>query len=142
MLERQLEYVLTVRQEVVYHGDATPRATGCSVDAIPLGHVAGVRVSPRTGAGVWVADRQTTDLGRGGEVRVQQGRRQHLDIGDVVEVGTLRVWRQVVPSSHFEIQEVEHRCLVLGAVETLKGSTAGVGVSGCQLVEARLEGYR
>ena len=135
VLESHLEDVLAVGREIVDHGDSPPRSPGCTLNAVPLSCIARVGVRRRAGTGVGIPDGQPTDLAGRGQVGAHERRREHLDVCDIVEIGALRIEGQVVAGVHVEGQEVADRAAVLGSIEPLEGSTAGIGVGRGSLVD-------
>ena len=139
VVERDAEAILAVGREGVRHRDAAARAVRGALDLIALRHPARHLVDGLDRAGRGVARREPADLAGRAEIAVHQRRRQHLNIGDVVEVGALGVERQIVARVDVETQQVTNRPRVLGAVQTLKAAAARIGIGGGRRVQARLE---
>ena len=123
-----LELVVAVRREDVVGHDAAARSVRGAVDVIP-----GVlRDERRDGIGrlgdacLPVANGEPADRGRGVEIRLEQRRRQRLHVGDVVEVGALRVEREVVARIDVDAEEILYRILILVAIEALERTRARV----------------
>src|SRR6185503_13696777 len=88
-VQRDQEHVLAVGRKRVHDRDAATRTGGGALDLVPLRRQTGNLVRRRRLPRPRIADREATDGTRRVEVRVQQGRRRELHIGDVVEVGAL-----------------------------------------------------
>ena len=128
MMERHPEDVLAVGRKRVDDRGAAARAVRRPLDLFHLRGPSGDLVGRLGGGRGGIADRQSTDFAGGPQVAVHQRGRQQLDVGDVVEIGALGIERQIGAGIDVERQEVANRAFVLGAVESLKGSAARVGV--------------
>ena len=133
------EDVLAIGREIVDDRNAAACPVRRALDVIHLRDPARELVGRLARARVRVANSQAADLAGRAQVAGHQRRRQQLNVGNVVEIGALRVERQVLARVDVERQEVVDGALVLGAIETLKGPPAGVGIGGGQRIEVRFE---
>jgi hypothetical protein len=127
-VDRHLEDVFSVSREDVLDDHAAARAVRRTLEVIPgmLRQVTGVGVGGVDWRCVAIADRHRADCGRRVEVGLEQGRRQRLHVGDVVEVGALLIERQPAAGVDLEVDEIAHRARVFGAIEPLERAHAGV----------------
>ena len=137
----QPEFVFTVGGERVQQHQTAARAVRCAVYMIP-------RMLRREGRRLVrglphrrlaIADRHAAHGGRGVQVALQQGGRQRLHIGDVVEVRALGVERQPVTGRDFEAEQVADHALVLGSVQPLEGARARIHRG--RAIDHALEGF-
>ena len=122
-------------------GNAAARPPRSALHPVPLGRVTRVPVGRRCRKGIGIADGEARDVVGRPEVGVYERRRQHLGIGDIVEVGTLGVERQVRARVDVEIQKVADRASVLGPVEPLERAETRIGIPCRGLVDERLQGF-
>ena len=139
VVERDPEDVLAVRREVVLHADAAAGAVGGAFHPFGLRGPAGDLVLGLARGGSRVAEGKPRDAAGPVQVGLQQGGREHLGVGDVVEVRALGVEREVFARVDVEIEQVLDRAFVLGAVQALEGAGAGIGVGRDRGVHAVLE---
>ena len=127
------EGVLRVDREDVISDDAAARSERRTFDMIP-GMLRSERrrivYDERRGC-LPVTDRRTTHRRGGIQIRLEQGRRQRLHVGDVVEVRALRVEREVQARVDLDAEQVADGCFVLGTIETLERARAGIRFGGC-----------
>ena len=142
VVEGHPEPVLAVRREHVVHHDAAPGPVGRTLDLAELGGPAGHVVARLGGRRVGITDREPADVAGGAQVGVHEGRRQQLDVGDVVEVGADRVLGEVLGSVQREVQQIADGRGVLRPVQALEGPASGVRIRGGALVELGLERLR
>ena len=140
--ERQPEDVLGVGGEHVVDDDAAAGAVGRALDVVPrmLRHVLGVGVGVVDGPPAGLADGEPGDGARRVEIGLEQGRRQRLRVGDVVEVGAHLVEGQPVAGVDLQIEQIADGPGVLGPVEALEGPAPGIRGDAGGLVELILEG--
>ena len=134
--------VLAVDREVVLDGDAAARPERQVVaDGSVLVHraVDGIDLGYRAHAGI--AHDELADAARRGQVALDQRRRDGEDLGDVVEAFLLVIGRQQGVDVDLEAEDVADGVGVLGAVETVDGRTAGIGVLQARAVELGLEPF-
>ena len=117
--------------------DAAARAERRAFDVLHLRAGARHLVGGFGGAGLRVADRERADAARGAQVAFHQRRREVLRVGDVVEAGADRVGRQERVTSTSRSNMPAHRARVLGAVQALERTTAGIGIERGRLIEPR-----
>ena len=139
VVERDPEDVLAVGREVVLDAEAAARSVRSALDPLGLRSPAGHLVLGLARGGGRVAQRQPRDVAGSVQVGFEQGGREHLGIGDVVEVRALGVEREVFAGVDVEIEEVLDRTFVLGAVQALEGTGARIGVGRERGVHAILE---
>ena len=121
--QRKLEHILRVGGKRVLDDDPAARAVRRAFKMIPgmLRDIARVGIRVVDGGRVAVADGHAADRACGVEIRLEQRGRQRLLVGDVVEVGVLRIERQPIAGVHVERQEIVNRARVLRTIEALKG---------------------
>ena len=139
VVERDPEDVFTVGREVVLDAEAAARSIGGAFDPLGLRSPAGDLVLGLARSGGRVAQRQPRDVARPVQVGFQQGGREHLCVGDVVEVRALGIEREILAGVYVEIEQVLDRAFVLGAVQALEGTGPGIGVGREGGVHAILE---
>ena len=139
VVEGDAEDVFTVGREVVFDAEAAARSVGRALDPLGLRSPAGDLVLGLARGGGCVAQRQPCDVAGPVQVGFEQGGREHLGVGDVVEVRALGVEREVFAGVDVEIEQVLDRAFVLGAVQALEGAGAGIGVRRESGVHAILE---
>ncbi|MDE0075524.1 MAG: hypothetical protein OXU32_16335 [Gammaproteobacteria bacterium] len=131
------EDVLAVRREVVRHHHPAPGAEGRSLDLLPrvLRHLEGVAVLGGGGQGLRVSDGEPADVDGGLQVGVQQGGREALGGGHVVEAPHQQILGKPVVRVHLESQEFVDDALVFGPAEPLKPPRAQIGERAGDLVD-------
>ncbi len=136
-----LEDVLRVVGKDIIDDHPAARAIRRAVDVVPrmLRDVAGSRVRVIDRRRVTIANRHARDRARRVQIRIEQRRRQHLCVGDIVEVGALRIEREPVAGIHVERQQLADGSRVLWPVEALKGADAGIRVRGSGGVDRRFK---
>ncbi len=142
VVERDPEQVVAVGGEIVDHGDPPAGSVGRPLHLLRLRNPPGNLISSFPGRGVRVADGEPGELARPAEISLEERRREHLGVGDVVEIRALGVRRKVVARRDVERQEIPDGALVLRPVEPLKRPAAGVGVGLGAFVESGLEESR
>ncbi|OLC42737.1 MAG: hypothetical protein AUH43_21880 [Acidobacteria bacterium 13_1_40CM_65_14] len=131
VVHRGFDHVVAVGREDVHDGDAAARAHRRAVDVPHLRHRPADLVGDGGRAGIAVADREAADLARCAQVAFHQRRREALDVGDVVEAGADRVGRQERAHVDVDADHVADRARVLGAVQALEWTPAGIGIERC-----------
>ena len=137
--EAHLNFVLGVEREGVANGESAARAERELVEMLLLREVGrkGDGVAARGTCGA--AEREAADFARGGNVALQQGRREIAD-GHVVETVAGLVAGQQRGDIDFERQQVADGVLVFGAVEAAEGvGAAGIGMRGGGAIERGFE---
>ena len=119
------DLVLAVDREEMVHQRAPARAERKSVQAIALGQLGRhpVHVGGHGNTGI-AGNGEPADPVRGGEVTLEQERREAEDIADVVEAVTGRIgWQQ---RRHVDVEgkQIAHRVAVLGAVQPVQNGRA------------------
>ena len=120
VIERDAEAVVAVRGERVLDREPAARAERGAFHLLALRHPAWHVEGDLAGRGAPVTDRQPADLRGGGQVRLHQGGREQLRVGDVVEVRALRIERQVVAGIDVERQQIADRLRILGPIQPLE----------------------
>ena len=135
------EDVLAVRGEVVRHHHPAPGAERRSLDLVPgvLRHLQGVAVLGGGGESLRVADGEAADVDGGLQIGVQQGGREALGGGHVVEAAHQQILGEPVVGVHLEPQEFVDDALVFRPAEPLKPSRAQVGERAGGLVDRGFE---
>ena len=139
VLEGEPEDVVAVRPEVVHDGDPAARSDRGARHVLPLLGVAGHLVFRLAGRHGRVPEREPADLARRGQVSLEQGRGEVLDVRDVVEARADRLVRQVGGGVDIEPEQRPDRALVLRPVQPLEGADAGVGSIGRDGIDTRFE---
>ena len=91
------------------------------------------------GGGFGVADRKARDLGRRGQVLLEQRRRHAENVGDVVEAVAFVVRRQELGRVDLEAEQIADRVAVLGAVQAVDRRAARIRIARACAVERRGE---
>ena len=136
-----LEHVRAVGREVVGDDDSATRPVGGAFELVPrvLRDLDRTRVLRRGRDGVRNADSQTADLRGRPHVCLEQRRREPLCGRQVVEAAQVGVRGKPAAGVHVERQQVTDHALVLGPVESLEPSPAGIRVGQGRFVDDRLE---
>ena len=135
------DHVLPIRREVVGHDHPAARPVRRALDVIPgvLRHVDRVRVLGRLRGGGRVADGDPAHLRGGPQVRLEEGGREALCVGHVVEGAEVGVRREPAAGVDLETQEIPDHALVLGPVQPLEAPRAGIPVTGGVAVDHHLQ---
>ena len=138
-IERQPEDVVAVGGEVVRDGDAAARAERRAGDVPHLREGLRDDVGVYRRRGVRVAHRHPCDPAGGGQVALQQGRRDGQDVRHVVVALAHVVRRQERRRVDVETEQVADRVRVLGPVQPVQDGSARVGRRRRGAVEAGFE---
>ena len=108
--------------------NATARAVRGALNLVPrvLRNKRRLTVGHRDRRGGLVAKGYAADRGRGVQVRLEQRRRQHLHIGNVVEVRALCIKRKKVSGLELNVEQVAHRRFVFWPVQPLERPVARI----------------
>jgi hypothetical protein len=136
------EAVVAVGGERVLHRHAAARAERRALDVMHLRAGARHLVGVFRGARLRIANGERADAARRAQVAFHHRRREQLRIRDVVETGAERVGRQERVHVHVEREQRVHRARVLGAIESLEGTTAGIRMERRIFIEARFHRRR
>ena len=140
-VQQHLEDVLAVGREDVDDRDAAARADRRAGHVAHLRAVARQLVDGRAGRRVAIADREAADRARRAQVAFHHRRRQPLLFGDVVEAVRDRVRRQIGVDVDVEAEQLANRVGVLGAIEALRRTRAGIGIARGGAIDARFERF-
>ena len=140
-LDHRGDDVFAVGREVVGHHDSAAGAVGRSLNVLPgvLGAVGRGVVGGVGGIDVRASDRQAAHFAGGVQVGVEMGRRECLDIGDVVEVLAHLVERKPDARIDLDSQQFADGRRVLGPVEALEGPDTRIGMAPVGIVYVLLE---
>ncbi len=133
------EDVLAVGREDVRDRGAAARAHRRALDVPQLRRSPRDRINLRRRGRRRIAERIAADLRRGPEVALEHGRRERLDVGDVVEAVADRVGRQQGADIDVDAEQIAHRVGVFGAIQPLERSAAGVRPQRGRAIEPILE---
>ena len=123
-----VEFVGGVEREVVPHEDAAARPERQAFDVIVLGAIGRHSVDRADRRRRRIADGQRADPARGGQILLEQRRRDLQDIGDVVEPVRLVVGRQERRRVDVEREHVAHGGGIFGTVQPVERRAAWVGL--------------
>ena len=136
-LDHRGEDVLAVGRKIMGDHDAAASAVGRALHVLPSvlrsiwrGVVGGVR-----GIDVGASDRQAADFAGGVQIRVEVGRGERLDIGDVVEILAHLVERKPDARIDLDSQQFADGRRVLCPIQPLEGSDTRVGMASVGFID-------
>ena len=138
--EVHVEAILAVGRKGVNHRHAAARTERRAFHVVHLRRHLRHRVGVRGGARRRVADCQSAQITRRAQIRAQQGGRQGLHIGDVVEIIALGVGREIGGGIDLELQQVRDRQAILRPIEPLERAPAGIRMRQRTRIELSFKG--
>ncbi len=136
------EHILAVRREHVIDDDAAARAERRALELMQLRHRPRNLVSGLAHRRAAIADGERADLARRTQIPFEHRRREALRVGDVVEAVAHGVGGEEHRHVDVDTQQIAHRARVLGAVEPLERTPAGIGIDRRSAIDPILHGDR